>query len=64
VPYTVPVTATRARVRDRGVPGGDMPWATRSMDAALKTLALMSIPVSPVRREGDDREDNRPLGVK
>jgi hypothetical protein len=34
------------------------------MDAALKTLALMSIPVSPVRREGDDREDNRPLGVK
>jgi hypothetical protein len=33
-------------------------------DAALKALALMSIPVSPVRREGDDREDNRPLGVK
>jgi len=29
-----------------------------------KTLALMSILVSPVRREGDDREDNHPLGVK
>jgi len=37
--------------------------ATRSMDARVKTLAVMSIPVSPVRREGDDREDNRLLGV-
>jgi hypothetical protein len=43
------------------------------MDARIKTLALMSIPVSPVRREGNDRErsregndreDNHPLGVK
>jgi len=33
------------------------------MDARVKTLAVMSIPVSPVRREGD-REGNRPLGDK
>jgi hypothetical protein len=63
VPYTARVTATRARIRDGEFLAGYAP-GNQVDGRRIKTLALMSIPVSPVRREGDDREDNHPLGVK